>query len=89
MVRLDCIQEVAVNRTWNLSALGVFAPYLGQMRNVHTLFLSHIHMPTSEEKEQQWHVSQFTSQLLRLHHLRRLYTESPSFLEGRLDQMVR
>lgn len=57
MVQLDCIQEVEVNCTWNLSTLGVFAPYLGQMRNVHTLFLSHIHMLTSEEKEQEWDVS--------------------------------
>ncbi|KAM5264981.1 PRAME family member 15-like [Hipposideros larvatus] len=88
MVQLDCIQVVEVNCTWNLSTLGMFAPYLGQMSNVHTLFLSHIHMLASEEEEKERHISQFTSQFLRLHHLRRLYMESPSFLEGRLDQML-
>nr|XP_031539450.1 PRAME family member 12-like [Vicugna pacos] len=38
---------------------------------------------------EQQYVVQFTSQFLRLHHLRDLYMESPSFLEGRLDQMLR
>lgn len=87
MVQLDWIREVEVNCTWNLSTLGMFAPYLGQMSNVQRLFLSHIHVSASEEEEQQ--VSRFTCQLLRLRPLRKLHMESPSFLEGRLDPMLR
>lgn len=87
-VQLDCIQEVQVNCTWQLSTLAEFAPLLGQMINVQRLYLSHIHRSALEEKEQQ-HVVQFTSQFLRLQHLRDLHLESPSFLEGCLDQMLR
>uniref|UniRef100_A0A8C0CRT0 Uncharacterized protein n=1 Tax=Balaenoptera musculus TaxID=9771 RepID=A0A8C0CRT0_BALMU len=88
MVQLDCIQEVQVNCTWHLSTLAMFAPLLGQMGNVQRLLLSPILVSAFEEQEQQ-HVVQITSQFLRLHHLRDLYMESPSFLEGCLDQMLR
>lgn len=87
MVQLDSILEVEVNCTWKLSTLGMFAPYLGQMSNVQRLVLSHIHMTPSKEEKQ--HVARFTSQFLRLHHLQKLSMDSPSFLEGRLDQMLR
>uniref|UniRef100_A0A8C0HXZ3 Uncharacterized protein n=1 Tax=Balaenoptera musculus TaxID=9771 RepID=A0A8C0HXZ3_BALMU len=87
MVQLDCIQEVQVNCTWHLSTLAMFAPLLGQMGNVQRLLLSHIHVPVLEEQEDQ-HVIQITSQFLRLHHLRDIRMESPSFLQGRLDKML-
>ena len=83
MVQLDCIQELHVNCTWHLSTLAMFAPLLGQMSNVQRLILS-----ASEEQEQHV-VVQFTSQFLKLHHLRDLILESPFFLSGRLDQMLR
>ncbi|KAM8791781.1 PRAME family member 12-like [Rhynchonycteris naso] len=89
LVRLDCIQAVEVNCNWTLSTLGMFASYLGQMRNVQFLSLAHIHILAEEEEEQKQHVSQFTCQFLRLQHLRRLYMESPSFLEGHLDHLLR
>ncbi|XP_058894255.1 PRAME family member 8-like [Kogia breviceps] len=88
MVQLDCIQEVQVNCTWHVSSLAVFAPLLGQMGNVQRLLLSHIHVSALEEQEEQ-HVDQITSQFLRLHHLQGLRMESPAFLEGCLDQMLR
>ncbi|XP_023617857.1 PRAME family member 12-like [Myotis lucifugus] len=81
-VQLDCIQEVEVNCTWDLPTLGTFARYLGQMSNLQSLALCHI-------KEEQGSFSQFLSQMLRLRHLKKLYLESPSFLRGRLDQMLR
>ncbi|KAF5913933.1 hypothetical protein HPG69_011964, partial [Diceros bicornis minor] len=87
MVQLDCIQELEGNCTWQLCTLGKFAPYLGRRSNVRRLLLSHIHATASEEQGQ--HVARFTSQVLRLHHLQGLYIESPSFLEGCLDQMLR
>uniref|UniRef100_A0A8C3W9C7 Uncharacterized protein n=1 Tax=Catagonus wagneri TaxID=51154 RepID=A0A8C3W9C7_9CETA len=87
-VQLDCIQEVQVNCIWQLSTLATFAPLLGQMTNVQRLYFSHIPGSAREEKEQQ-HVVQFTSQFRRLHHLRDLYMDSPTFLEGHLDQVLR
>ncbi|XP_059751777.1 PRAME family member 8-like [Balaenoptera ricei] len=88
MVQLDCIQEVQVNCTWHLSTLAMFAPLLGQMSNVQRLLLSHIHLSAPGEQEQQ-HFAQITSQFLRLHRLRDLHLESPSYLEGCLDQILR
>ncbi|XP_014305559.1 PRAME family member 20-like [Myotis lucifugus] len=42
-----------------------------------------------EWEEEQRSFSQFLSQMLRLRHLRELDMRSPSFLRGRLDQMLR
>ncbi|EPQ19909.1 PRAME family member 11 [Myotis brandtii] len=152
-VRLDCIQEVKVNCTWDLPTLGTFALYLGQMSNLQKLFFleelaeeeedeeweeegeeeeqqeeeqelreeEELEKEEQEQKEeeqeweeeeeldreeqeweeageQEWErqeqeeqqsFSQFLSQMLRLWHLRELYMRSPSFLPGRLDQMLR
>ncbi|MXQ87683.1 hypothetical protein E5288_WYG017703 [Bos mutus] len=41
------------------------------------------------KKQEEHHIVQITSQFLRLDHLRDLHLESPSFLEGCLDQMLR
>ena len=90
MVQLDCVQELQVNWIWHLSTLAKFAPLLGQMSNMQRLHLSRIHMSALEKQEQQeQQVVQFTSQFLKLHHLQDLYLDSPSFLEGCLDQMLR
>uniref|UniRef100_G1QBI1 Uncharacterized protein n=1 Tax=Myotis lucifugus TaxID=59463 RepID=G1QBI1_MYOLU len=89
-VQLDCIQEVKVNCTWDLPTLGTFALYLGQMSNLQTLYLPHIYVLGERQKqEEQRSFSQFLSQMLRLRHLRELDMDSPSFLRGRLDQMLR
>ena len=87
MVQLDCMQEVQVNWIWHLSTLAKFAPLLGQMSNVQRLLLFRIHMSALEKQEQQ--VVLFTSKILKLYHLQDLYLDSPSFLEGCLDQMLR
>ena len=88
MVQLDCIQEVQVSCTWNLSTLATFAPLLGEMSNLQGLHLSHVHVSAFKKQEHD-HVVQITSQFRRLGHLRDLHLESPSFLEGCLDQMLR
>ncbi|EPQ06296.1 PRAME family member 9/15 [Myotis brandtii] len=154
-VRLDCIQEVEVDCTWDLPTLGTLALYLGQMSNLQSLALCHIkvlaegeneeeemeeeeevqeeeeqeeqkekkqaleeeYLWEREEKEQQWkdeeewereeqeweeeeerereeqeeqgYFSQFLSQMQKLKHLKKLYLDSPSFLQDRLDQMLR
>uniref|UniRef100_G1PRJ4 Uncharacterized protein n=1 Tax=Myotis lucifugus TaxID=59463 RepID=G1PRJ4_MYOLU len=88
-VRLDCIQEVYVNCTWDLPTLGTFALYLGQMSNLQKLFFLEELEWERQEQEEQRSFSQFLSQMLRLWHFRELYMHSPSFLPGRLDQMLR
>jgi len=88
LVQLDCIQEVQVNCTWHLSTLATFAPFLGHMSNLQRLVLFPIHVSAFRKHEQD-HVVQITSQFLRLGHLWDLHLESPSFLEGCLDQMLR
>ena len=89
IVQLDCIQEVEVSCVWHLSTLAMFAPFLGQMSNIQRLHLSHIHGLAFEEEEEYHHAVQITSQFRRLYHLRDLYLETPSFLEGCLNQMLR
>ncbi|XP_008047027.1 PRAME family member 20-like, partial [Carlito syrichta] len=89
LVDLDCIQEVEVNYTWTLSTLARFAPYLGQMRNLHKFALSHIYVSPyiSPEKKEEF-VAQFTSKFLKLDHLQKLDMDSVPFLEGHLDQLL-
>ena len=52
MVQLDCIQEVHVSCTWNLSTLATFAPFVGEMCNLQRLVLFPIHMSVCEKQEQ-------------------------------------
>ncbi|CAK6440617.1 unnamed protein product [Pipistrellus nathusii] len=49
-VQLVCIQEVELKCTWDLPTLRMFALYLGQMRNLQKLSLSHIHILGEEEE---------------------------------------
>ncbi|XP_059751041.1 PRAME family member 4-like [Balaenoptera ricei] len=80
--------KVFIDLCLKKSTLDNFLTYLlSEMSNVQRLFLSHIHLPAFE-KQEQGHV-QITSQFLRLLHYRDLHLESPSFLEGCLDQMLR
>ena len=88
MVQLDCVEEVRVNCTWQLSSLAVFAPLLGQMSNVQRRLLSHMDVSALEDQEEQ-HVVQISSQFLRLHYLQDVFLVFTFFLEGCLDQMLR
>ena len=88
MVKLDCVQKVKLSFTQKLSTLAQFAPLLGQMSNVQSLIFSCIRGSAVEEQDQQ-DLLQLTSQILRLRDLRDLRMEAPSFLEDRLDQMLR
>lgn len=88
MMQLDCIQEVSVNCSWHLLTLAMFASFLGQVSHLQRFHLFPIHMSVCE-KQEQYHFVQITSQFLRLGHLQDLHLESPSFLEGCLDQLLR
>ncbi|XP_030661341.1 PRAME family member 9/15-like [Nomascus leucogenys] len=89
MVNLDCIQEAEVNCKWALPILTQFTPYLGQMKNLQELVLSHMDVSryTSPEQKKQI-VTQFTTQFLKLRYLQKLSMNSVSFLEGHLDQLL-
>ncbi|XP_029070747.1 melanoma antigen preferentially expressed in tumors-like, partial [Monodon monoceros] len=90
LVQLDSVQDLEVNCTWKLATLGRFAPHLGQMVNLRRLLLSHIHMtPHAAPGMEERCVSQLTSRFPSLQHLQELYLDSISFLEGRLDQVLR
>uniref|UniRef100_A0A2I2YSY4 PRAME nuclear receptor transcriptional regulator n=1 Tax=Gorilla gorilla gorilla TaxID=9595 RepID=A0A2I2YSY4_GORGO len=81
MVNLDCIQDVEVNCRWKLPILTQFTPYLGHMRNLQKLVLSHMGFSRYVSPEQKKEiVTQFTTQFLKLN--------SVSFLEGHLDQLL-
>lgn len=87
---LDCVEEVEVCCTWKLSTLAMFAPYLGQMKNLLTFILSRIHVPASitpEEKKQL--ISQVASQFLNLQCLQDFSLDSICLLKGEMDQLFR
>ncbi|XP_070247607.1 PRAME family member 8-like [Myotis yumanensis] len=52
-VQLDCIQEVNVNCTWDLTILGTFALYLGQMSNLQKLLLGELAEEDEEEGDEE------------------------------------
>ncbi|MBZ3882777.1 PRAME family member 12 [Sciurus carolinensis] len=87
---LNAVQKVEVHCSWKLSTLAVVAPFLGHMRNLRTLLLSHIRgsASTSSEKKERL-IAQFTSQCLRMDCLQKFYANAVFFLEGHLDQVLR
>ncbi|XP_062049842.1 PRAME family member 12-like [Lepus europaeus] len=88
-LELGCIQEVNVRSPWHLSTLARFAFYLGRMSNLQKLCLSHICVSDSSSEEQEEYISHFISQFLKLHRLRRLHMRGVSFLQDRLDRVLR
>ncbi|XP_012867468.1 PREDICTED: melanoma antigen preferentially expressed in tumors-like [Dipodomys ordii] len=90
VVQLDSLQELEVRGSWKLSTLGMFAPYLGQMSNLHRLLFSHNHTyPYTSLEEKKMYVNQFRSQLLNLPHLQELCFDSVSFVAGCLNHILR
>ncbi|XP_003793401.2 PRAME family member 12-like [Otolemur garnettii] len=89
-VDLDCIQEVELNCYWNLPTLGQFSSYLGRMRHLEKLCVSHIRAPAYLSPEmKKKHVLQMANALLNLDRLQKLDLYSDAFLEGHLDQVLR
>nr|XP_023421556.1 PRAME family member 27-like [Cavia porcellus] len=88
-LNLDSVQQVDVDE-WDLPTLAYFAPYLGQMQNLHTLMLSYfsMHAIISPEKIEQM-ITQITSHFVKLHCLQEIYIDTAFFQEGYLDQVLR
>lgn len=85
---LDSIQELSVYCISNPVCLLNFAPYLGRMRNLRCLILSHLWQAFSMTPvEKQQVITQFTSQFLKLKSLQILHLDTVFFLEGHLDEL--
>ncbi|XP_054994251.1 PRAME family member 12-like [Sorex araneus] len=91
-LQLDCIQEVEARFTEHMFTFAMFVPLLGRMRRLQRLLLSVLvcnHTSTEDLNGQEHLVALFTSQLAQLHGLRELYLDSPVFLKGQLEQVLR
>ncbi|GAB1289200.1 Preferentially expressed antigen in melanoma-like protein 1 [Apodemus speciosus] len=85
---LDSIQELRMYCISNPICLLNFAPYLGRMRNLRCLILSHLWQAFSMTPvEKQQVITQFTSQFLKLKCLQVLHLDTVFFLEGHLDEL--
>ncbi|XP_048208040.1 PRAME family member 12-like [Perognathus longimembris pacificus] len=89
-LELMYMEEVEVNCPLSLSTLAMFAPYLGKMRNLQKLFLSHIYVPECmSSKKRMERATVFISQFSNFCHLQQLYMNRVSFLQGNLYQILR
>ncbi|XP_042551589.1 PRAME family member 12-like [Dipodomys spectabilis] len=89
-LELVYVEEVEVNCPLSLSTLAMFAPYLGKMKNLHKLFLSHIYVPECmSSKKQMERAAIFISQFSNFDCLQQLYMNRVSFLQGNLHQILR
>lgn len=88
MLDLDSVQELGLYHISNPVCLLNFAPYLGRMRNLRSLLLSHLWQAFSMTPvEKQQVITQFTSQFLKLKCLQSLCLDTVIFLEGHLDEL--
>ncbi|EHB07261.1 PRAME family member 12 [Heterocephalus glaber] len=84
------MEDVEVHGFWALFVLCNFDSYLGQMKNLQKLLLSHIHVPDClPPDETEKLVTQLTSHFLNQHHLQELHMNNVSFLEGHLTEVLR
>ncbi|VTJ90161.1 Hypothetical predicted protein [Marmota monax] len=89
LLQLDSVQKVEVHCTWAPSTLAACAPFLGQMRNLRKLLVSQVPVPAhTSPEEQDWLLSQLTSQFLRMDCLRKFYVDAVLLLEGHLEQVL-
>ncbi|XP_013359589.1 PREDICTED: PRAME family member 12-like [Chinchilla lanigera] len=90
VLNLDSVQEVDVAHGCTFIALAHFAPFLGQMRNLHKLILSDIFGPAMISPERTEELfTQITSQFLKLRCLQEIYMDAVAFFEGHFDRVLR
>uniref|UniRef100_A0A8C0X3V2 Uncharacterized protein n=1 Tax=Castor canadensis TaxID=51338 RepID=A0A8C0X3V2_CASCN len=90
LLELDWMEELEVHCPWNLCTLGIFASYLGQMRNLHKLCISHtcvLSCISPEQNEQL--VTTFSCEFGKFNRLQQLYMNGAYFLRGHMHQVLR
>ncbi|KAL6030989.1 hypothetical protein STEG23_007057 [Scotinomys teguina] len=88
MLDLGSVQELKLFYMDNPTCLLHFSPYLGRMRRLRSLLLCYLWSSffiTPVEKQQV--ITQFTSQFVKLKHLRSLRLHNTYFLKGHLDEL--
>ncbi|KAM4872886.1 PRAME family member 8-like [Thomomys bottae] len=89
MMELQQLEELELYYNWSLSSLAIFAFQLGEMRNLHKLFLSHIYIPEKmTPREQTQRIRVFTTHLGKLNRLQTLHMEGVAFLQGNLHKVL-
>ena len=86
------ILELVVNGQWDMRTLEMFAPGLGQMRNLQKLHLNDICMPLESIRNREMNVRcirKIIPQFSHLVKLQHLYLNGVFFLNERLDQVLR
>ncbi|XP_076419755.1 oogenesin-1-like [Peromyscus maniculatus bairdii] len=90
-VDLHCIRELHLRDLW-IDDMAAFGPYLGQMRNLHTLVLEGItntfRMDESQGLEEEW-ISTLLSQFPKFHCLQHLYINDIYLLVGCMREWLR
>jgi hypothetical protein len=90
LLELDWMEEVFMHCPWSLCILGVFASYLGQMRNLCKLCISCtcVLLCMSLEQNEQIVIT-FSLEFVRLDWLQQLCMNGAYFLCGHLHQVLR
>ncbi|XP_008839545.1 PRAME family member 12-like [Nannospalax galili] len=92
IIQPEFIEELELFSGWSPSTLEQVSPYLGQMRNLHKLFLARIHKynfsveNTSADPEEMC-VSKFISQFSKFDSLQHLYLNGLFFLSDHMKQL--
>ncbi|KAM4819848.1 PRAME family member 12-like [Thomomys bottae] len=89
MVRLDSIHELVVSHFYQPEALKTLAPYLGQMKNLHSIHVSTIyaHLTTANPKNF-WYSCKLGEYLGQLLHLQELYLHDCFLFNGELPVIL-
>ncbi|XP_038967427.1 PRAME family member 12-like [Rattus norvegicus] len=89
---LGSIQELEINKCWDMCTLALLAPGLGQMKNLQKLLLKEICITVDwpwDQKTEGLCVKQIFFQFSKLRNLQHLYLNDVYFLNEHLDQVLR
>ncbi|KAM4819842.1 PRAME family member 8-like [Thomomys bottae] len=85
VVRLDSIQELIVSNLSQERTMRQFAPYLGQMKNLHFFCISKVVIRLSTSRQLAWYSSKFGAFLGQLRHLQELHVHGVFFAFAKLS----
>lgn len=87
------IMELELNTEWTLIELTHFAPYFGQMRNLHKVFLEPLHkidfhLPNRTRVTEVKCINKFASQFSKFNCLQHLFMFCVHFLRSQMNQVL-